>query len=110
VVDSAMPQAPGPRDILAALGRTIYESVDSKKSTTGFVAALAAILALIGGRMGWSWLDPQTSQMIAGVIVVKGVAIIAAHASVDKAKATAQGPNAPLSQAPNAPVPPVAPG
>lgn len=97
------PEQPKVKDIFAALMRTLFESADSKKSLTGLVSALAAVLSLIAGRQGWAWLDPQTSQMIAGVIVVKAVAVIAAHTVVDKAKAQAQGPQAPLSQAPDAP-------
>lgn len=99
----ATPEVPGVRDIFAALMRTLFESADSKKSLTGLVSALAAILSLIAGKQGWAWLDPQTSQMIAGVIVVKAVAVIASHTVVDKAKAIAQGPQAPLSQAPDPP-------
>lgn len=99
------PESPSLRQIGSALLRTTYESVDSKKSSTGFIAALAAVLSLIAGKQGWSWLDPATSQLIAGVIVAKGLAVIAAHTVVDKAKAQAQGPQAPLSQAPDAPRP-----
>lgn len=101
-VDADPAPTPGVRDIGAALMRTLWESADSKKSMAGFVGAFAAILSLIAGKQGWTWLDPQTSQLIAAVIVGKALAVIAAHTVVDKAKATAQGPNAPLSQAPDA--------
>lgn len=97
------PESPGLKQIFAALMRTIYESADSKKATTGIVSALAAILSLIAGKQGWSWLDPTTSQMISAVIVAQALAVVASHTVVDKAKATAQGPQAPLSQAPDAP-------
>lgn len=105
VVAPSTPAAPGLKAIGSALLRTIYESVDSKKSTTGLVGAVAAIIALVAGRQGWTWLTPETADMIAGVIVVKGLAVIGSHMVVDKAKAEAQGPQAPLSQAPDAPRP-----
>ncbi len=97
------PESPGLKQIGSALLRTIYESADSKKATTGIISAIAAVLSLVAGKQGWTWLDPQTSQLIAGVIVAQALGVIASHTVVDKAKAQAQGPQAPLSQAPDAP-------
>lgn len=94
--DQAVPSQSGPapsvKDIGAAFMRTIFESLDSKKSMTGLVSAIAAVLSLIAGKQGWAWLDPPTSQMIAGVIVAKAAVVIASHAVVDKAKAQAAAP------------------
>lgn len=78
-------------NIFATFMTTLHESVDSKKSMTGLIGAIASILVLIAGKQGWTWFNEQLSQEIAGVLVVKGLAVIAAHASVDKATAVAAG-------------------
>jgi hypothetical protein len=66
-------------EIAKALFRTLLESLDSKRSMTGLVTALAATLSLVAGRQGWTWLTPELSDKIATVLVLKGAVVVASH-------------------------------
>lgn len=67
------------KPILAALLRSLTEAVDSKRALAAVTGAVASSLVLLAGHQNWSWLDVATADKIAGVIVVKGAALVAAY-------------------------------
>lgn len=78
------------REILVALLRSFTEACDSKKAIAAFVSALTAVLVLLAGQQHWTWLDPETSHWIAGLVVAKASVYVAAQAHVDAKVAESQ--------------------
>lgn len=65
--------------ILSAFARSLLESVDSKRALAAVGGAIASSLVLLAGQQHWTWLDQATADKIAGVIVLKGFALIGAY-------------------------------
>lgn len=76
----------------SALLSTLAELADSKRFLLSLTSLLAASLVLVAGKLGWSWLDPDTSKLVAGVIVAKSTALVLAYTHHDTKAANAPGP------------------